>query len=1245
MNQDNIYNNNYNYVNKNYSIYTNLLNGIYLAQNNLMIEDTFYTKNNKVYIDNLRVYGNNTITNDNVIKNVYVYGGVGIKKDLYLNGQMNILADYDITPYGISNTYSSLKIFDIMKFYGKSYISGNLNVSDILSLSELTNKGNITFMDQYIRSDYKISKNIYGNVYIIEKNISTKNIYSNIISNNIVYLITDNIKSNIIDNYSITVKEGDIKKINTNKINITRGENIGNLNLNGCIVGNVYNILSSNITVGNISGNVLFISGGNLNTKDINSNMIISSNTFYGKQGNVYEYYGNNIIIENIIFDNYITTETITSSKITVRESAKMRKTFGKNSELIGNTIIEGGFSEINKLLIGDNTPIFNLPAFGNPINRDGGFIHIYEKEFSVPSILYKKSMPTVFGPIGFNNDLIAFSKINIRNISSSVPMKEIYFDNAQVIELLPVHMRSIAGNNLHIRSNNNNMGNTIFIGNIDNERLITNDINIDGNIIISNLNSNIVIVSNIDTKYIYPISGNVIISNIFIKNVDINTIYSNNTIANTIYVSNINITNQSNMYVNDVIINGNLNTIDLYSNNLNINGVSDIENIVIEQNVITSNIYSNNFVYNTVYISSNTNITSQINIIQNYYACIDITLNNGIIGENKYFILDDIEGYESFINTEKGTYYLDGKYNYIELIYDGDRWRSIDNISMIPNMLNVNEIKNDVNDAIINYSGNLVIGRMDDRIRIYGMSEIDIMNNVDRIVFSKSDDKYIVSNSNSISVYDYNNIKYVIPYNRNIYALAYANSISVIGNDYYNGSIDIYDSNIFIDRIITPNIELQGRSIDISIDGNIIIVGGLNNGIIYERNNKDWTYEMNIGEIRCGYYEEGNLYVGGNNILKRIEIYNNKVYDFGIVNGNINEIVKYEGNIVVCGRFNNISGVNMNNIGYWKNGWYNLNSVIQNEIYCMISKYGNIYIGNSDGIKSSIYVYNNNWNNIIDITGDIRCIDVYNGNIYIGTTSSLYRYDNNIYDLNIDGYITLIKEYKGNIYIGGNFSSYGGYRGNFGIWNDGWRKSGIISNDDINGIWGYDDKLLISGKFKNMINNIEIYVTNNIVFNSDLEYSNVSVIQYDINEKRLEEVGFNINKRMNRIIYDSMEKIYMMIGEEYDMIKKGTYNYIKSVNGNSNYINMNEGLIMGNIVYDIYSNLYIERSKYDNIRCGSYNNDIIYSVDGGNIIINNEYWNRRIQIPENGNIDNIRCDYLGKKIVIGINKKIYIYN
>ncbi len=117
MKGESIYDIIYNYVKKNYSIFTNLLNGIYLAENNLTIRDTLYTKENKVYIDNLRVYGNNTTTNDNRFKNIYVYGGVGIKKDIYLNGQLNILADYDITSYGISNSYSSLRIYNMMKFY------------------------------------------------------------------------------------------------------------------------------------------------------------------------------------------------------------------------------------------------------------------------------------------------------------------------------------------------------------------------------------------------------------------------------------------------------------------------------------------------------------------------------------------------------------------------------------------------------------------------------------------------------------------------------------------------------------------------------------------------------------------------------------------------------------------------------------------------------------------------------------------------------------------------------------------------------------------------------------------------------------------------------------------------------------------------------------------------------------------------------------------------------------------------
>jgi hypothetical protein len=1241
---DNLFDTINNYTSKNQDTFLDIIKGIIISNNDISVGDALYTIDNKVYMKNLYINGNQSTTDVEIIKNIYLYGGLGIKKDMYLNGQLNIMSNID------TSKQVAFKIFKEIKVNGNSLIEGNIHVANILSLSILKNNGKIELKDIYISDDYYSNKRINGNIYNVNKNIIINNVSSNIISNIITEIYTNTLVSNNIINGNINTEIGNIKRIKTDIIEINDGSEIGNLNLNGLIIDYMGQYGYSNIYVENIIGNINININSNLIIGNIIGNNIIGNKINglgYNIESNITEeFYANNINIVNIIFENDISSETISSDKIIINNKGELRKIIGDFAKLTGNIILEGGFSYINEFIIGDNLPIFNRSA--NELsknNADCGFVHIYENEIYVPCILYKKIIQTNYNPIGTANDVVVFGLINIKNLSSNVPMKEIYFDIAQVYDLIPVHANSFAGNNLVITSNNTEFGNVIINSNIISSNLITNNINIEGNLSIDNLNAKIIKANIINANIIKPISGNIILSNIYIKKVDIDEIYTKIANSNIVNVNVATISSNTNFYVTDVIISGNVQTKNLYSNILDVKYTSNVGNIYIIENINANNIYTNNFIYTTQYTSTNSNENKEITLLNNLYRSITIELSEGNIGEKKYYILEYENGYQCYINTNKKTFYLNNQYNYCEIYYDGYEWNNISGIGYIANNP---IIKTGIIDAEINYQGDIIIGKMIDRLRIYTYTnswhETDIFNIVDKIKFSKSDNKYIVSNISGIGIYDDNNLILNIPYIKNIKDIAYSNGITIIGtNYYYNDGVDIYNGNIYIDTVIGPNVIEQGKTIDISIDGNIIIIGGKNEGLIYERDNKNEIYEIEIGNIHCSYYEEGNLYIGGNNILKRIEIFNNKQYDFGIINGNVNDIVKYKGNITVCGKFNTISGEIINNMGYWHNGW---NSIINNsnkEIIKMKVDASNIYICNIDGVSK----YENTWNHVINVE-NINTIEVYKGNIYIGTENKLFRYDNILNDMGINGKIDVIKEYMGNIYIGGEFNSYGNYSGNFGIWNGEWKKSGINMNNNIKTIYPYDGNLLIGGDFNSIHNDIELFITNNLKMSSDVEFKGNSIIRYNINEKTIEGVSFENKIKTNQIIYDKNLKIYMIVGEKYRYIKESVYSYRKKIKGNTEIIKINEGIVMGNIIYDKYGEEYIERYNIEKIKTGSYNNRIIYNGKG-NIIgigIDNygEYDMNSININEEGNIEKINSNYNGTRLVVKINGKIYIY-
>jgi hypothetical protein len=1325
--------------------------GITLSNPNLNVGDVFFINNKIIYFKNLYVNANIPYSD---IPNEYIdiYGGLGIVGNLFLDGKLNIKPEFNID---YNRKYAPLELKNLLVHIGNSEIYGFTTILNDFNIGgDMINRKDLHILNDILQDEYYIGKNLYGNIFTVTNNLMT---YNNIISNNVTGInanVTTNVLiGNVTTNnlWSHTVKYNTLTPITTE---INEVNNCGNLTLTGLVVNNIETLNKDHGTINcnNLISNGLFILEDDLYTNILNTPSITAYKNIISNIIDIKE----DIYVENIRFNYLISTfdptqREIEAGNVYAANLVNTQEIFSESAIFDGDVYINGRINYISAdiLSIADTILTLNKPAIGLGQYRDAGIFHIYNNEPDVPALLYKVDPSTNNqSPIKGRSDIIVFGNVSIQDFY------EIYFNNADVIGLHSVYMNSINGNifdNFIIGENTYNtyLGNTHLYSNTFIENLSSSNIHIQSSFFVPNLITNIY-GNTFNLSQIKPyINNNLIINQLIINNIYPTNIEGNDFTTSIFQANILNIVSGSNINAN-ILTNSNVQANILTTNNITATNINIDGNLSISSNVITKELFVQDKLSPTILISSNTTIANHQNIIfQNKNNSIFATLNNTYINDTKNFVLDEINGYPCYVITNNGTYYLNNSYSYLILHYDGTKWFSLDSTPITSkfNSKFTGDINSNIGKSIaMNYYGNIICAGGPDSD--YGIvkylqntgsnwSELNLTSNTpfnkfgNPLSMSGDGQIFVVGCENAGNVFVYKDLSQVqdipLKYKPKSIGVSYDGNViafglnSVLGNI---GCLQIYKFNgtkwIYKDSILPENhigSSSIGDSIDMSINGDVIVFGGSkDNGNI----GKVWIYnEIPTSNVYINYNnnnsvktflfdnQNGNLYVGGsftslNNINTigggLIDTTSNTVIKFGNVNGNVNSITKYEGNIYYAGNFTMIDGIVANSIARWDGySWNQLGNGISGTINTIAIGNGNVYVGGSfDYIDSvlcnNVAVWNINtstWNNIGGINGEVKNILYHNQTVYIGGNFSSVNITgipisaNNIASYNIDlnqwnriqngvnGNVEKIYQYKDEIYVAGTFTKYGDYNGNFGkIVNNVWENSLLELSGPIYEIFGYDNYLLLGGDFSAKTTTMTINITGNITYTISYGINANNIIKYYIDNKNTEPLPFDINGTVRNIYYDDVMSRYYIGGNNLLYYHSGlSYKYEQNIVSN-NYIGSSfQGSYIKYKDYELLigskeSNAFWRWTKY-----GDYWNEEVYNknsykvtnfaasdnmknifTNSGNIVIQNQnigndyYDDYNIMLPESGNINGIACNYNSSKLVAGINSNLYIY-
>jgi photosystem II stability/assembly factor-like uncharacterized protein len=384
---------------------------------------------------------------------------------------------------------------------------------------------------------------------------------------------------------------------------------------------------------------------------------------------------------------------------------------------------------------------------------------------------------------------------------------------------------------------------------------------------------------------------------------------------------------------------------------------------------------------------------------------------------------------------------------------------------------------------------------------------------------------------------------------------------------------------------------------------------------------------------------------------------------------------------------------------------WSDISMSASGQYISASSFFSNLYVSSDYGITwTPKQISLNNWSSIaISGTGQYQSATRNGGNIFIssdfGNTwtpkgltsnwerirmSSSGRYqvasDGNLYFSNDYGMNWVIKNplisavRKPNISKNGKYISVGG--ANSFIYTSYpeyslFENSGLTTNGPIYEIFGYDNYLLVGGLFTNSDINFTIYITPNITYQISYSLSGNNIIQYNIDNKSVENLPFEITGTIRNIYYDDIMYRYYVGGNNLLYYHSGlSYQYEQYLVSNNYIGSSRQGSYIKYKDYELLvgskeSNAYWKWTKYgdywydDNYNKNSYNINKFASSDNfkniytnsGNIVIQNQnigndyYDDYNIILPESGNINGIACNYNSSKLVAGINSNLYIYS
>jgi hypothetical protein len=896
--------------------------------------------------------------------------------------------------------YAQINNFNFNQ-YSEKIITKNLQITNLLQ----TDSGNgiIILSSPFIQRSATVSKDYLSGTIIVKGGASVQNGNINIFGEkNPINFFQSTVKAKTLISYE-GIKIG--KDLLTNYLEIQSNSSIielkGTINqdqeipidlfklnsLSGLFIKNELrgeNLLTiNNINISSINNSSLIfnknkfnfnnISTDILSTNYINIDKIITNNLRIIKFDNLFGIITGNYINTDIIYDY----QNIYANNIYVQEEITEIKNIpyaniSISTKLTGDIITENFLT--NSLQINNFANIYDTTTVSNTITTQYLYIdNLYLDNLNTSDI----TESSIFKNINHFGDVHIYNKFNIFGKTFSANVQTItYYDNMIPINLYDDNKLKDTGYQYNYL--NGNIG-IIFRKQFYNDNIIGN---INNTFIIGRFtNNNNNIFSTIELLNIYTdgIYGNIlsntlalgITNNVFIGNNSYITFINGNINSNNAVLSNITISNLLTNYLSTTkIIQGNI----LYTNYLegniiitNINPNSlDYNNINI--NRINSNIVnlSGNLIINSTLILTNGNMTiNQLlspNIVTTNYIYSNIINSKNIIADN---ILPNISNLN--INSIIGN-----------LIYS--------NLYISVNQINSN---NDFYDYKIfkifnnNYiKGNLFQTKIGD-IQIFDQ------------YYKKSYDTYLHSNINNINISSNNpiiktmyNNKFFIMKNKNrsfhfnitnnIQNIQLNEQINYISSS-YNGEvigIDTIGNNIIyrynyitnqyilINKFIKTSSLLNTKTIDINIDGNIIIIS-------------DPMFNNQSGNI-CIYNYNGMQYI----IDK---------YITGNQNNRLGYNVSTYNNIIICsspenGTYN-IGGSNNGNVFVLDNNLLSIQIIKNISLNKQFGK--NINLSNKNIIIADINnVYTYNYNNLlignISITGNINDINIDGSNNYL---------------------------------------------------------------------------------------------------------------------------------------------------------------------------------------------------------------------------------------------------------------------
>ena len=390
-------------------------------------------------------------------------------------------------------------------------------------------------------------------------------------------------------------------------------------------------------------------------------------------------------------------------------------------------------------------------------------------------------------------------------------------------------------------------------------------------------------------------------------------------------------------------------NAVEIYDNNVNINGIFNINDGIIDIKNNNVSINGNIMVNNVIDVQDN---NVNINGIINYNDSLMIVDDNNININGNILLNNVVEMHDNNIN-------LNGVINYNDsLITINDENISINGnillnnvVEMRDNNININGVINyndcliTVKDDNVNINGNILLNNVvemcDNNINLNG-----VINYNDSIMIMK-DDNYIINGqillNNVMEMRDNNiNLNGIINYNDSI-IIVEDDNIRINGNIILNNVLEMQDNNININGVINYNdnlIILEDENI--SINGNIL----LNNVLEIRDNNINVNGVINYNDSLI-IIEDDNVNIKGNiKFNDAIEIYDNNININGLVNINdgvvvIEDSIKLNSNLKLVNNLDNETYFIDNNTG---------NTSISGDLFV----YGNATINNLNLVGST---------------------------------------------------------------------------------------------------------------------------------------------------------------------------------------------------------------------------------------------------------------------------------------------------